>query len=73
MENVTQRIIRLVLLSRKARIYRELGHARGDTRRIVRASWLEEAALRKAKTLKNNLEMRRAGGGETSTKAFPFR
>ena len=55
MDNVTQRIIRLVLLSRKAVVYRELGHARGDKRRIVRASWLEEAALRKAQSLRKQL------------------
>ena len=55
MDKTTQRIIRLVLLSRKAAVYRELGHARGDNRRVVRASWLEEAALRKVQILKKQL------------------
>ena len=54
MDKTTQRIIRLVLLSKKARIYRELGHARGDKRRVVRAAWLEEAALRKVDVLRQS-------------------
>jgi hypothetical protein len=63
MDKTTQRIIRLVLLSRKAAVYRELGRARGDSRRIVRASWLEEAALRKAQTLKKQLSTSDTSGG----------
>ena len=54
MDKTTQRIIRLVLLSKKARIYRELGHAHGDKRRVVRAAWLEEAALRKVDVLRQS-------------------
>ena len=57
MDKITQRIIRLVLLSRKAAVYRELGRARGDAHRIVRANWLEEAAMRKARILKRQLAM----------------